>query len=84
MSTSTSPFWQQAWEDAQPRLNAIRTSLAHAPPVQPRVLRVNQLDAEQLDHELVTLLTEPLSKALGLIQVFKSLSLNGLSLSILL
>ncbi|KDQ20505.1 hypothetical protein BOTBODRAFT_100564 [Botryobasidium botryosum FD-172 SS1] len=68
MASSSSSFWQQAWEDSQPRLHAIRSSLDHAPPVQSRVLRVGQLDAEQLDQELVTLLTEPLSKALGLIQ----------------
>ena len=65
MSTS----WQQAWDSAQPRLQAIRQSLPDFPLVAPRVLRVGQLDAELLDQELLQILTDPLAKGIGLVQV---------------
>jgi peroxin-2 len=63
--------WQQAWDLAQPRLQAIRQSLPTFPHVTPRVLRVGQLDAELLDQELLQILTDPLAKAIGLVQVCK-------------
>ena len=61
--------WQQAWDLAQPRLQAIRQSLPTFPQATPRVLRVGQLDAELLDQELLQILTDPLAKAIGLIRV---------------
>ena len=65
---SMSTRWQQAWDDAEPRLEGwIRRW--DTPNMIPRVLRVNQLDAELLDEELVQTLKEPLAKALGLINV---------------
>ncbi|KAF8528820.1 peroxisomal biogenesis factor 2 [Hysterangium stoloniferum] len=59
--------WQQAWELAQPRLEAIRKSTTTFHQSIPRVLRVGQLDAELLDQELLQILKEPFYKALGLI-----------------
>lgn len=64
---STPAFWQQAWDDAQPQLEAIRHSLRELPLIPARTLRVGQLDAELLDQELLQLLKEPISKALGLV-----------------
>ncbi|SRR5229473_4593623 len=62
--------WQQLWDDAQPTLSNAEQSLASTTsPVASRVLRVGQLDAELLDVELVNLLRDPLSKALGLVNV---------------
>ncbi|KAH6915319.1 peroxisomal biogenesis factor 2 [Coprinopsis sp. MPI-PUGE-AT-0042] len=63
MSTSA---WDDAWNRAQPQLQRIRTSLAQAEPVEPRVIRVGQLDSELLDQELSNLLQEPVTKALAL------------------
>lgn len=63
------PTWQQAWEAAQPRIETIRNSLPRFPYVSLQNLRVGQLDAELLDQELLQILSEPISKALGLIQV---------------
>ncbi|KAF8489122.1 Pex12 amino terminal region-domain-containing protein [Gautieria morchelliformis] len=60
--------WQQAWDLAQPRLQAIRQSLPTFPHATPRVLRVGQLDAELLDQELLQILTDPLAKAIGLVK----------------
>ncbi|KAH9006935.1 hypothetical protein EDB86DRAFT_2769968, partial [Lactarius hatsudake] len=42
-------------------------SLAGTVSPTPRILRVGQLDAELLDVELVNLLRDPLSKAVGLV-----------------
>jgi peroxin-2 len=68
MTQSTS--WQQLWHQAQPTLSNAERSLATATlPVASRILRVGQLDAELLDVELVSLLRDPLSKALGLVNV---------------
>lgn len=62
--------WQQLWDEAQPTLTNAERSLASTPsPVASRILRVGQLDTELLDAELVNLLRDPLSKALGLINV---------------
>ena len=58
---------QSAWDNAQPKLAAIRNALQSHPPLKPRVIRVGQLDSELLDQELVHLLKEPLNKALGLV-----------------
>ncbi len=62
--------WQQLWDDAQSTLsNAERSLASTTSPVASRILRVGQLDAELLDIELVNLLRDPLSKALGLVNV---------------
>jgi peroxin-2 len=63
--------WQQAWDAAQPRLHSIRDAIASQECPQPnsRIIRVGQLDAELLDAELVHILTEPVSKALAIINV---------------
>ena len=69
--------WQQAWEDAKPRLNAW-SDLSSSSDIRPRVLRVGQLDAELLDEELVQTLQEPLSKAFASVNVcrYKSSSVR--------
>ena len=69
MAHNPSPAWQQAWDQAQSQLSSIRESLSTFPRYAPRVLRVGQLDSELLDQELLQLLKEPITKALGLIQV---------------
>jgi peroxin-2 len=61
--------WQLAWDNAQPRIQAIRHSLVHTDPSQSQLARVGQLDAEILDQELLQVLKEPISKALGLLSV---------------
>lgn len=48
-------------------LGNVEQSLASTVSPAPRILRVGQLDAELLDVELVNLLRDPLSKALGLV-----------------
>jgi hypothetical protein len=68
MTQTTS--WQRQWDDAQSALsNAERSLASTASPVASRILRVGQLDAELLDVEFVNLLRDPLSKALGLVNV---------------
>lgn len=59
--------WQQLWDRAQPMLGNAEQSLAGTVSPTPRILRVGQLDAELLDVELVNLLRDPLSKAVGLV-----------------
>jgi peroxin-2 len=61
--------WQQAWNNAQPRLAAISEAASSYDSPAPRILRVGQLDAELLDAELVRILREPIEKALALIHV---------------
>jgi peroxin-2 len=61
--------WQLAWDNAQPRIQAIQHSLAHTNPSLSQPARVGQLDAEILDQELLQVLKEPISKALGLLSV---------------
>ena len=62
--------WQRQWDDVQSTLiNAERTLASSTSPVASGILRVGQLDAELLDVELVNLLRDPLSKALGLVNV---------------
>jgi hypothetical protein len=62
--------WQQLWDQAQSTLsNAERSLTSTTSPVASRILRVGQLDAELLDVELVNLLRDPLSNALGLVNV---------------
>jgi peroxin-2 len=70
-----SNVWQQAWDAAQPRLHSIKDAIASPayPRPVPRIIRVGQLDAELLDAELVHILTEPVSKALGTVSVCFSL-----------
>lgn len=67
MSTTTLDFWREAWDAAQPRLEILRNSATRAPLSRP--LRVGQLDSEQLDNELLSILKEPLAKCLDLIKV---------------
>lgn len=64
-----SNIWQHAWDAAQPRLHSIQNVLASPifPVPNPRIIRVGQLDAELLDAELVHILTEPVSKALAIV-----------------
>lgn len=68
-ANSWQELWQQAYSSAQPTLSSIRDSLGSTISPYPRVLRVGQLDAELLDQELVHLLSEPLKKALDLVNV---------------
>lgn len=68
-SSSNGTTWQLLWEDAQTRLTAIRESMSLQTPPAPRIARVGKLDAELLDQEIVTLLQEPIAKALSLINV---------------
>src|SRR6266702_7975558 len=65
--------WQQLWDRAQPILGNAEQSLASTVSPTPRILRVGQLDSELLDVELVNILRDPLSKALGLVNVYQSL-----------
>ncbi|KAH8106156.1 peroxisomal biogenesis factor 2 [Cristinia sonorae] len=65
-SSSSQTSWQQLWEEAQPRLQSLQSSLL-GQPSSPSTFRVSQLDAELLDSELVQLLQEPLTKSLALI-----------------
>lgn len=64
--------WQQLWDRAQPMLGNAEQSLEGKVSPASRILRVGQLDAELLDVELVNLLRDPLSKALGLVNVHQS------------
>lgn len=83
MSAPRRTVWQDAWDRAQPRLSAIRTSLSSATSATPRALRVGQLDSELLDQELIHLLEEPLNKALALVNsTLKSRFQPELSLAI--
>ncbi|KDR83605.1 hypothetical protein GALMADRAFT_219427 [Galerina marginata CBS 339.88] len=58
---------EEAWNRAQPKLSHIRTTLSNRDSVQPRIIRVGQLDSELLDQELAQLLQEPITRALSLI-----------------
>jgi peroxin-2 len=60
---------RDAWDKAQPKLAAIRSSLDPRSFPKPQIARVGKLDAELLDQELVQLLREPLSKAVALVNV---------------
>ncbi|KAG8903448.1 peroxisome assembly protein (Peroxin-2) [Tulasnella sp. 403] len=66
MSTSHEAFWQRAWNDAQPTLLEVREKLSESRNIDPRNVRVGQLDAELLDQELLALLKQPLSSSLSL------------------
>lgn len=59
--------WENAWNSAQPHLSSITTAIRAPSTVNPRVIRVGQLDSELLDQQLVQLLQEPINKALSLI-----------------
>lgn len=61
--------WQEAWNAAQPRISSIRASYRSDDAPASRPLRVNQLDSELLDQQLVHLLCEPLQKAVGAVNV---------------
>ncbi|PBL02362.1 hypothetical protein ARMGADRAFT_1005756 [Armillaria gallica] len=61
-----SSTWENAWDAAQPRLNALRQSLHLSSPENVSISRVGQFDAEILDQELISVLQEPLNKALVL------------------
>ena len=67
--------WEKAWEEAQPRLQEWNAN-GPSSRSKARVLRVNQLDAELLDEELVQLLQEPLAKAVSLVNVGRRPSSN--------
>ncbi|KZW04128.1 hypothetical protein EXIGLDRAFT_758429 [Exidia glandulosa HHB12029] len=58
---------EDAWNAAQARLAALNTVVAGLPAVSTSIQRVGQLDAEQLDQDLVLLLKEPFAKALNVI-----------------
>ncbi|KAF7776033.1 hypothetical protein Agabi119p4_4426 [Agaricus bisporus var. burnettii] len=58
---------ENAWNSAKPRLTAIRSSIDLSKPVEQRILRVGQIDAELLDQELAQILQEPITKALSLV-----------------
>lgn len=60
---------ENAWNSAKPRLTAIRSSIDLSKPVEQRILRVGQIDAELLDQELAQILQEPITKALSLVDV---------------
>ncbi|KAG8722821.1 peroxisome assembly protein (Peroxin-2) [Ceratobasidium sp. 394] len=66
MPAATLGLWQDAWDAAQPRLEVLRRSHTQSPVARP--LRVNQLDSEQLDNELLSVLKEPLKKCLDLVK----------------
>lgn len=68
MSSATTA-WDRAWADAQTHFQSIPHELINTRTSRPHVLRVGQLDAELLDIELVQLLRQPFSTALGLIKV---------------
>ncbi|KAK0548439.1 peroxisome assembly protein (Peroxin-2) [Tilletia horrida] len=59
------PFWASARDASQTSLANIWKQLPHFPSPPLRVQRVNQLDAELLDEELVGLLLDPLKAALA-------------------
>ena len=61
-------YWQQAWDEAEPKLQAWKDSWIHMP-IGSRILRVNQLDAELLDEELVQTLKGPLARSLESLNV---------------
>ncbi|CDO76256.1 hypothetical protein BN946_scf184470.g14 [Trametes cinnabarina] len=58
--------WQNAWNHARNRIPEIESEVAVTRFPLARVTRVGKVDAELLDAELVQLLKEPLTKALGL------------------
>jgi peroxin-2 len=60
---------ERAWLAAQSTLADVRTSFAGQPLPEQRVFRVGQLDAELLDHELASVLKEPLTKTLAIFKV---------------
>ncbi|KAL4076105.1 Pex12 amino terminal region-domain-containing protein [Scleroderma yunnanense] len=59
--------WQEAWDAAQPKISLIRGLYNTSDSPTPRPLRVNQLDSELLDQQLIHLLCEPLQRALGVV-----------------
>jgi hypothetical protein len=68
-ASSSTASWQRLWDEAQPRLGAIQQSLTEQTLPSSRITRVGKLDAELLDQELVTVLEEPMVKALNLVNV---------------
>ena len=68
-----------AWQAAQQRLPAIRVAAEGiSQPSAATVQRIGQIDSEQLDHDLVQLLKEPVAKALNLLNV-RSLAFEALT-----
>jgi peroxin-2 len=61
--------WQSAWDEAQSRLAAIRDSISSSSSPDPALIRIGQLDAEQLDEQLVYILREPLDTAITFLNV---------------
>ncbi|KAI0755472.1 Pex12 amino terminal region-domain-containing protein [Irpex lacteus] len=66
-ASSSTSHWQRLWEEAQPRLGNIRQSLSEQSSPTPRITRVGKPDAELLDQELVSVLQEPVAKALNIV-----------------
>ena len=64
---SQEQYWKRVWNEVQPKLHAWSSS-AHNEGRQ-YSSRVNKLDAELLDEEILQTLQDPLSKALRLINV---------------
>ncbi|KAF8308798.1 hypothetical protein DL93DRAFT_1855997 [Clavulina sp. PMI_390] len=64
-SGSSSRPWNTAWSEIHPALSLLRGQIASWATPTSRIMRVGQLDAELLDHELITMLKEPLNKALA-------------------
>lgn len=68
-SSSSADSWNRIWEQSQPALHSIHSSLNQQPSPTPRVTRIGKLDAELLDQELVQVLQDPLNKTISLISV---------------
>jgi len=68
-SMNLNHFWSSAATSASPAISTIKHRLPHfqSPPL--RIQRVNQLDAELLDSELINMLLSPLKSALANIKV---------------
>ncbi|KAF8663453.1 hypothetical protein AX16_001023 [Volvariella volvacea WC 439] len=58
---------EHAWQAAQSSLRTFSRLLHYPPSASQRVIRVGQLDSEILDSDLANLLSEPLGKALALV-----------------
>lgn len=70
---SSMSSWQVAWDNARPRLDNVFQPLSQLTSIS----RVGQLDTELLDSELVEVLRQPLSKAIGILDVRVFLLLQG-------
>lgn len=64
-STMMNHFWSDAANSASPSISSIKHRLPHFLSPALRIQRVNQLDAELLDNELVNMLLAPFKAALA-------------------